>query len=58
MEPTEMLAKATIAAALITAHAVEVPNISRDLRAREEAARRLRELTDYVYGALTGAPLT
>jgi hypothetical protein len=53
MEAPEIQARATIAAALITAHAVEVPTISRDLRQKDAASRRLRELTDYVYEAIT-----
>jgi hypothetical protein len=54
LEPTELLAKATIAAALITAHAVEVPTISRDIRQKDESSRRLRDLTEYVYAAILG----
>jgi hypothetical protein len=54
MEPHEIAARATIAAALITSHAVEVPTIppSGDW-SQEAAARRLRELTDYVYLMIT-----
>ena len=56
MEQHEIQAKATIAAALITSHAVEVPTIptSGDW-SHEAAALRLRELTDYVYLMLTTA---
>ena len=54
MEPHEIQARATIAAALITSHAVEVPTIpaSGDW-SQETAAIRLRELTDYVYSMIT-----
>ena len=50
MEPHEIQARAMIAAALITSHAVEVTTIppSGDW-SQEAAALRLRELTDYVY---------
>jgi hypothetical protein len=58
MEASEIQARATIAAALITAHAVEVPTISRDLRQKDAASRRLRELTDYVYEAITAVTTT
>lgn len=52
MEPTEIHAKAVIAAALIASHAVEVPRIPSS--AEYDGARaRLRELTDYVYRAIT-----
>ena len=56
MEPSELQARAIIAAALITSHAVEVPTIppSGDW-SQEAAALRLRELTDYVYLMLTTA---
>ena len=55
MDPVEIQAKATIAAALITRAAVEVPAIpaSGDWR-NDAAAMRLRNLTDYVYQAITG----
>jgi hypothetical protein len=54
MEPTEIQAKATIAAALIVSHAVEVPSIptSGDW-SKDSAALRLRDLTDYVYQMIT-----
>ena len=54
MEPTEIHAKATIAAALITSRAVEVPSIptSGDW-SKDAAALRLRDLTDYVYQMIT-----
>lgn len=50
MEPGEIQARATIAAALIVAHAVELPRIptSGDW-SQDAAALRLRDLTDYVY---------
>ena len=56
MDPVEVQAKATIAAALITRAAVEVPSMpaSGDWE-RDAAAVRLRELTDYVYQTLTAA---
>jgi len=54
MEPTEIQARATIASALIMAHAVEVPTIpeSGDW-SKDTAALRLRDLTDYVYQMIT-----
>ena len=54
MEPHEIQARAMIAAALITSHAVEVPAIptSGDW-SQQAAALRLRELTDYVYSMIT-----
>ena len=53
MEPTEIQARATIAAALIVSRAVEVPTIptSGDW-SQDTAALRLRDLTDYVYQRL------
>jgi hypothetical protein len=56
MEPTEIQAKATIVAALIATHAVDVPSMPKHPRAgqEDEGAVRLRELTDYVYRAITG----
>jgi hypothetical protein len=50
MEPAEIQARATIAAALIVSRAVEVPSIptSGDW-SHDTAALRLRDLTDYVY---------
>ena len=50
MEPTEIQARATIAAALILSRAVEIPSIptSGDW-SQDTAALRLRDLTDYVY---------
>jgi hypothetical protein len=54
MEPTEIQARATIAAALIVTRAVEVPTIptSGDW-SQDAAALRLRDLTDYVYQMIT-----
>ena len=54
MDPTEIQARATIVAALITSHAVEVPTIPRKGDwSTDDAALRLRELTDYVYRILS-----
>jgi hypothetical protein len=54
MEPTEIQARATIAATLIVTRAVEVPSIptSGDW-SKDTAALRLRDLTDYVYQMIT-----
>jgi hypothetical protein len=54
MEPTEIQARATIAAALIMTRAVEIPTIptSGDW-SKDTATLRLRELTDYVYQMIT-----
>ena len=54
MEATEIQARATIAAALITSRAVEVPRIptSGDW-SKDSSALRLRDLTDYVYQMIT-----
>jgi hypothetical protein len=54
MEPSEIQARATIAAALIMSRAVELPSIptSGDW-SRDTAALRLRDLTDYVYQMIT-----
>lgn len=50
MDPNEIQARATIAAALITSHAVEIPTIPRDGDwSHDASALRLRNLTDYVY---------
>jgi len=55
MDPSEIQAKATIAAALIAAHAVDVPSIPKRPEGHEDpAAIRLRDLTDYVYQAIVG----
>ena len=54
MEATEIQVRATIAAALIVSHAVEVPTIPRnDDWSNDTAAVRLRDLTDYVYRVIT-----
>jgi hypothetical protein len=56
MDTTEVFAKATIAAALIASHAVEVPTMPRRKAGTpDEAAIRLRELTDYVYQTIAAA---
>jgi hypothetical protein len=53
MDATEIQAKATIAAALIASHAVEIPAIPKGgEKALDPAAVRLRDLTDYVYRAI------
>jgi hypothetical protein len=54
MEPIEIQARASIAAALITSRAVEIPTIptSGDW-SQDSAALRLRDLTDYVYQMIT-----
>jgi hypothetical protein len=56
MEPTEIQARATIAAALIVSRAVEAPTIptSGD-SSHDSAAIRLRDLTDYVYQMITSS---
>ena len=54
MDASEIQARATIAAALITSRAVEVPAIpSSGEWARDPASSRLRDLTDYVYQVIT-----
>ncbi len=54
VEPSELQARAVIAAALITSRAVEIPTIptSGDW-SQDTAALRLRDLTDYVYQMIT-----
>ena len=54
MDPMEIQARATIAAALIVSRAVEVPSIpmSGDW-SKDAGALRLRDLTDYVYQMMT-----
>jgi hypothetical protein len=54
MDPSEIQARAMIAAALIVSRAVEVPSIptSGDW-SKDTAALRLRDLTDYVYQMIT-----
>jgi hypothetical protein len=58
MEPTEIHARATIAAALILSRAVEVPSIpaSGDW-SQDTAALRLRDLTDYIYQTITSSKM-
>jgi hypothetical protein len=55
MDHTEIQARATIAAALIMSHAVEIPAIPKTggSAANDQGAVRLRQLTDYVYDAIT-----
>ena len=54
MEPPEIQARATIAAALIMSRAVEVPAIPMSGNwTQDAAALRLRDLTDYVYQMIT-----
>jgi hypothetical protein len=54
MEPSEVQARATIAAALIMTRAVEVPTIPENGDwSNDTAALRLRDLTDYVYRVVT-----
>ena len=54
MDTSEAQARATIAAALITRGAVEVPSLPvPGQRSRDGAGVRLRELTDYVYRLVT-----
>ena len=54
MDPSEIQARATIAAALIVCRAVEVPVMpaSGDW-SMDTAALRLRDLTDYVYRVIS-----
>jgi hypothetical protein len=50
MDSNEIHARAMIAAALITSHAVEIPRIPTSGDASPDAAAfRLRDLTEYVY---------
>ena len=54
MEPTEIQARVTIAAALIVSRAVETPTIpTTGDWSHDTAAIRLRDLTDYLYQMLT-----
>ena len=54
MEPTEIQARAIIAAALIMSHAVEIPSVPKSgtTSIHDQAAMRLRELTNYVYDSI------
>ncbi|MCM3880955.1 MAG: hypothetical protein ND807_12675 [Vicinamibacterales bacterium] len=55
MYTSEIHAKAIIAAALISSHAVEIPQLpSAALEKDNTAAIRLRDLTEYVYRAIVG----
>lgn len=54
MEPTEIQARALIAAALIVSRAVEAPTIPTSGNWQDDSAGlRLRDLTDYVYLMIT-----
>ncbi len=54
MDTAEIQVRATIAAALIASHAVEIPTIPKGGEgAVDSASNRLRDLTDYVYRAIT-----
>jgi hypothetical protein len=56
MDPMEIQARATIAAALIMSRAVEVPTIpTRGEWSQDTAALRLRDLTDYIYQMISTA---
>jgi hypothetical protein len=56
MNAAELHAKAVIVAALITSHAVDIPRLQETkLGAPDEAAIRLRLLTEYVYRAIATA---
>ena len=55
MDPNEIQAKATIAAALIALHAVEIPTMPKSGHvSTDPAGLRLRGLTEYVYEAIIG----
>jgi hypothetical protein len=54
MEPNELLAKATIAAALINAHAVDISQTPR-AGAPDAAIKHLRQLVNYVYEAIVNS---
>jgi hypothetical protein len=57
MDAAELQAKATIAAALIASHAVEIPAVPRgSVGPMDASATRLRDLTNYVYQALIATP--
>ena len=56
MTEIEIQARATIAAALIVSHAVEIPRIpNRTAIMDDSAARQLRALTDYVYDTIVAS---
>jgi hypothetical protein len=53
MDPNEIQAKATIAAALIAVHAVEIPTMPKSGHlTTDPAGLRLQDLTEYVYEAI------
>ncbi|HUK36510.1 MAG TPA: hypothetical protein VLV86_21480 [Vicinamibacterales bacterium] len=56
MDSTELHAKAVLASAPITSHAVVAPSLPRTANGNSdrEAARRLRGLVDYVYDVIVG----
>ena len=56
MDPSEIHAKATIAAALIASHAVEIPRIpsSGSDWTKDSASVRLHDLTNFVYQTIVG----
>ena len=54
MDAVEIQARVTIAAALITSRAVEVPRLpGKGEPPKDIAAARLRDLTDYLYQIIT-----
>jgi hypothetical protein len=54
MDPMEIQARAMIAAALITSHAVEIPSLPTSGRPIDDpAAERLRALTEYIFQAIS-----
>ena len=54
MDASEIQAKATIAAALIAVHAVEIPTMPKSgAVSTDRAGIRLRELTNYLYDVIT-----
>ena len=56
MDPNEIQARATIAAALIVSRAVELPTMPRSADgAKDTAGPRLRDLTDYIYQTITAS---
>jgi hypothetical protein len=54
MEPSELLARVTLAAALIAGRSIEIPSaVPESGRSKDDpAAVRLRDLTDYLYQVL------
>lgn len=54
MDAAEMQAKATVAAALIVSRAVELKTMPKQgQHSHDEAVRRLRDLTEYVFQRIT-----